>query len=128
MEFDGGGARWLADRTVKQGEEVTWTYGALSNSDLFLQYDFVPANFLHGDARVEFTLPGFLFEQSLQALSGARTTPGVGPRGAPQSATVPPCFSHVYLLSRISTPSRYLCPSADAADVTAVQVSAPRKL
>lgn len=71
VEFGGGGARWLADRTVLAGEELTWTYGALSNSDLFIQFGFVPAAPLHGDARVEFTLPGFLFEQSLQALSGA---------------------------------------------------------
>lgn len=77
VEFDGGGARWLADRTIRSGEEVTWTYGSLSNSDLFLQYGFVPAASLHGDARVEFTLPGFLFEQSLQALSGAHTLPAL---------------------------------------------------
>lgn len=71
VEFDGGGARWLAERTVRSGEELLWSYGSLSNSDLFLQYGFVPTAPLHGDARVEFTLPGFLFEQSLQALSGA---------------------------------------------------------
>jgi len=42
VEFSAGGARWVAARPLAAGEEVTWTYGALSNAELLLNYGFVP--------------------------------------------------------------------------------------
>ena len=47
---------WRAARSVKKGEEVTWTYGAdLSNEHLWLHYGFVPDPPVHAGCAVTFS-------------------------------------------------------------------------
>ena len=47
----------MATRYIPAGEEVTWTYGDLSNEELWLWYGFVPDPPMHGGATVTFQLP-----------------------------------------------------------------------
>jgi len=48
---------WVTTRDIPAGEEVTWSYGDLSNEELWLWYGFVPEQPLHGGATVTFQLP-----------------------------------------------------------------------
>jgi hypothetical protein len=66
VDFADGGARWLAARPVAAGEQVSWSYGALSNEALLLQFGFVPSPGLHAHACLELTLPESAFADALR--------------------------------------------------------------
>ena len=66
---DAGESMWTATRDVKQGDALRWTYGELSNEEMWLWYGFVPENPLHGDSSVAFNLPDAVFANGLNAVA-----------------------------------------------------------
>ena len=58
MNREENAVAWRAARSVKKGEEVTWTYGAdLTNEHLWLHYGFVPDPPVHAGCAVTFSFP-----------------------------------------------------------------------
>ena len=57
LEAGDGAVTWRATREIDAGEEVSWTYGNLSNEALWLWYGFVPEPPSHGGCVVSFQLP-----------------------------------------------------------------------
>ena len=66
---DAGESMWTTTRDVTQGDAFRWTYGELSNEEMWLWYGFVPENPLHGDASVTFNLPDAVFANGLNAVA-----------------------------------------------------------
>ena len=66
---DAGESMWTATRDAKQGDALRWTYGELSNEEMWLWYGFVPENPLHGDSSVAFNLPDAVFANGLNAVA-----------------------------------------------------------
>lgn len=70
IETDGESVTaWTTTRDVHAGEALRWTYGELSNEEMWMWYGFVPENPIHGDASVVFNLPDAVFENGLNALA-----------------------------------------------------------
>ena len=65
VAFSGGGASWMAARPIAAHTHVSWTYGALSNVQLLLQFGFVPSPALHADSVVELTIPELVILDAL---------------------------------------------------------------
>ena len=65
----GGESVWMTTRAVAAGEALRWTYGELSNEEMWLWYGFVPANPVHGDCSVPFNLPDAVFKSGLDAVA-----------------------------------------------------------
>lgn len=59
----------MATRDLALGEEVTWTYGNLSNEELWLWYGFVPRPALHAGTAVTFQLPEGAFRAGLESVA-----------------------------------------------------------
>ena len=61
---------WRAARSVKKGEEVTWTYGAdLTNEHLWLHYGFVPDPPVHAGCAVTFSFPAHALLDGIRAVA-----------------------------------------------------------
>ena len=61
---------WCAARSVKKGEEVTWTYGAdLTNEHLWLHYGFVPDPPVHAGCAVTFSFPAHALLDGIRAVA-----------------------------------------------------------
>ena len=60
---------WRATVDISPGEEVLWTYGDLSNEELWLWYGFVPDPPLHAGAAVTFQLPEAALRGGLGAVA-----------------------------------------------------------
>ena len=61
---------WRAARSVKTGEEVTWTYGAdLTNEHLWLHYGFVPDPPVHAGCAVTFSFPAHALLDGIRAVA-----------------------------------------------------------
>ena len=61
---------WRAARSVKKGEEVTWTYGAdLTNEHLWLHYGFVPDPPVHAGCAVTFSFPARALLDGIRAVA-----------------------------------------------------------
>ena len=70
IETDGESlTSWTLTRDVRAGEALRWTYGELSNEEMWMWYGFVPENPIHGDSSVVFNLPDTVFENGLNALA-----------------------------------------------------------
>ena len=70
IETDGESVTaWTTTRDLRAGEALRWTYGELSNEEMWMWYGFVPENPIHGDASVVFNLPDAVFENGLNALA-----------------------------------------------------------
>jgi hypothetical protein len=70
IETNGSGESvWMTTRDVVAGEALRWTYGELSNEEMWLWYGFVPASPIHGDCAVPFNLPDTVFKNGLEAVA-----------------------------------------------------------
>ena len=66
---DSGESVWATTRDVAAGEALRWTYGELSNEEMWLWYGFVPTIPIHGDCSVPFNLPDTVFKNGLDAVA-----------------------------------------------------------
>lgn len=66
---DVGESIWKTTRDVAKGQALRWTYGELSNEEMWLWYGFVPSTPSHGDCSVVFNLPDTVFANGLNAVA-----------------------------------------------------------
>ena len=59
---------FCAAEAIEVGQEVTWTYGKLTNEEMMMQYGFIPTAHVHGDSRVGFAVGARVFAKGLAAL------------------------------------------------------------
>ena len=59
---------FCAAEAIEVGQEVTWTYGKLTNEEMMMQYGFIPTAHVHGDSRVGFAVGAQVFAKGLAAL------------------------------------------------------------
>ena len=70
MNREENAVAWRAARSVKKGEEVTWTYGAdLTNEHLWLHYGFVPDPPVHAGCAVTFSFPAHALLDGIRAVA-----------------------------------------------------------
>ena len=69
IEATASGSSWVTTRDVAAGDALRWTYGELSNEEMWLWYGFVPSNPVHDDCSVVFNLPDAVFLNGLNAVA-----------------------------------------------------------
>lgn len=69
IESTDSGAKWVTTRDIAAGEALRWTYGELSNEEMWLWYGFVPSDPVHDDCSVVFNLPDAVFSNGLSAVA-----------------------------------------------------------